>query len=120
LWVVLEGSARELPLTVYLPDGRQAMALFSSEEEASMFCHFCEEEANANIKQTTPGEVISLLYCPWCAAKRVALDPFPAVLGDRLLGLPTLDRARFARRFAGLGSEPVAHLPCGTHRVRAS
>ena len=61
LWVVLEGSARELPLTVYLPDGRQAMALFSS-EEASTFCHFCEEGASLNIRQTTAGEVLSLLY----------------------------------------------------------
>ena len=61
-----------------------------------------------NIRQTTAGEVLSLLYCPWCAPKHVALDPFPEILGDRLLGLLTLDRARFARRFAGLGSEPVA------------
>ena len=40
----------------------------------------------------------------------VALDPFPEVLGSRrLLGLPTLDRERFARRFArGAGfPEPV-------------
>ncbi len=42
LWVVLEGSARELPLTVDLPDGTEALALFSGEEEARMFCHFCE------------------------------------------------------------------------------
>jgi len=60
-----------------------------------------------NIRQTTAGEVLSLLYCPWLA-KHVAIDPFPEILGDRLLGLLTLDRARFARRFAGLGSEPVA------------
>jgi hypothetical protein len=108
LWVVLEGSARGLPLTVYLPDGRQAMALFSGEEEASMFCHFCEQGASLNIMQTTAGEVLSLLYCPWCAANHVALDPFPKLLGERLLGLPTLDRARFARRFAALDSELVA------------
>ncbi len=42
MWVVLEGSARELPLTVDLPDGTEALALFSGEEEARMFCHFCE------------------------------------------------------------------------------
>jgi hypothetical protein len=107
LWVVLEGGTRGLPLTLYLPDGREAMALFSGEEEARMFCHFCEEGASSNIRQTTAGEVLSLLYCPWCAAKHVALDPFPEILGDRLVGLLTLDRARFARRFAGLGSQLV-------------
>jgi hypothetical protein len=108
-WVVLEGDARGRPLKVSLPDGKEAIALFSDEEEARMFCHFRQERgASANIRQTTAGEVISLLYIPWCAAKHVALDPFPEVLGKRLLGLLTLDREDFARRFAGVDSEPVA------------
>jgi hypothetical protein len=99
--MVLEGRPQALPLTVFLSDGKEAMALFSGEEEARMFCHFCEKGASANIRQTTAGEVISLLYCPWCAAKHVALDPFPGILGERLLGLLTLDREHFARSFAG-------------------
>jgi hypothetical protein len=107
-WMVLEGSARGLPLMVFLSDGTEAMALFSGEEEARMFCHFCEEGASANIRQTTTGEVISLLYCPWCAAKHVALDSFSEILGEWLLGLLTLDREDFARRFADGGSDPVA------------
>ena len=107
-WMVLEGSPQALPLTVFLSDGKEALALFSGEEEARMFCHFCEEGASANLRQTTAGEVISLLYCPWCAAKHVALDPFSEILGNRLLlGLLTLDREDFALRFSGLDSEPV-------------
>jgi hypothetical protein len=120
-WMVLEGSARGLPLMVFLSDGTEAMALFSGEEEARMFCHFCEEGASTNIRQTTTGEVISLLYCPWCAAKHGALDPLPEILGSRLhLGLLTLSREDFALRFAGLGSDPVARVPRGTYRVRPS
>ena len=120
-WTVLEGSPQALPLMMFLSDGKEALALFSGEEEARMFCHFCEEEASTNIRQTTTGEVISLLYCPWCAAKRVVLDPFPEILGSRLLlGLPTLSRAEFALRFAGLGFEPGARVPRGTHGVRPS
>ena len=114
-WMVLEGSPRALPLTVFLSDDTtEALALFSGEEEARMFCHFCEEGASANLRQTTAGEVLSLLYCPWCAAKHVALDPLPEILGGRLLGLLTLDRVDFARRFAGLDSDPVAHPPWNT------
>jgi hypothetical protein len=60
---------------------------------------------------TTTGEVLSLLYRPWCAAKHVALDPYPEILGGRLLELLTLDRVDFALHFAGLGSEPVARRP---------
>jgi hypothetical protein len=107
-WMVLEGSPQRLPLTVFLSDGNtEAMALFSGEEEARMFCHFCEKVVSAKIRQTTTGEVISLLYCPWCEAKHVALDPFPEILGSRPMGLLTLSRTDFARRFAGLDSEPV-------------
>jgi hypothetical protein len=107
--VVLEGDARRLPLTVFLPDGKEAIALFSGEEEARMFCHFRQERGTStNIRQTTVGEALSLMYCPLCAAKHVALDPFPEVLGKRFLELLTLDREDFARRFAGLDSEPVA------------
>jgi hypothetical protein len=110
-WVVLEGGAWGSPLTVFSPGGKEAIALFSGEEEARMFCHLrAEEGANATIRRTTAGGVLSLMYCPW-SAKRVALDPFPGALGERFLGLLILSRARFARRFAGLGLEPVVRAP---------
>jgi hypothetical protein len=63
-WVMLEGDARGLPLTVFLPDGKEAIALFSGEEEARMYCHFRQERGTSvNIRVTTAGEVLSLLYC---------------------------------------------------------
>jgi hypothetical protein len=95
---------------VFSPDGTEAIALFSGEEEAKMFCHLRGGEgAGSTVRRTTAGGVLSLLYCPW-TAKRVALDPFPEVLGRGDPLSPTLGRARFARRFAGVGREPVA--PC--------
>ena len=110
-WIVLEGGAWGSPLTVLSPEGKEAIVLFSGEEEARMYCHLrAEEGANATIRRTTAGEVLSLMYCLW-SAKRVALDPFPGALGERLLGLLILSRARFARRFAGLGLVPVARAP---------
>jgi hypothetical protein len=42
-WVVLDGGAPACPLCVVLPDGREALALFSGEEEARMFCRLSEE-----------------------------------------------------------------------------
>ena len=103
LWVVLGGGALASPFTVLLPDGREAMALFSSEEEASMFCHFGKEEADLGVRETSTGEVLSLLFCPWCA-KHLILDPLPEVLGGGLhspLELLALDRQRFALSFCG-------------------
>ena len=110
-WVVLEGSTWTLPFTVSLPDGREAIALFSGEEEAKMFRHFSKEGANSSILETSAGEVLSLLYGPWSVAGQVALDPFPEVLGARFLELLTLSRERFARSFAGAGFELVTRTP---------
>jgi hypothetical protein len=100
-WVVLEGGTWTLPFTVSCPQGREAIALFSGEEEAMMFCHFSKQGAKGSIRETTAGEVLSLLYGPWSVAGHVALDPFPEVLGSTLLGLLMLSRERFARSFAG-------------------
>jgi len=95
-WVVLSASGPPLPLRVALPDGRQAMALFSGEDEARMFCSLREAgEANPHLRETSVGEVLSLLYCPLTAASHVALDPLPEVLRSRLLRLITLERERF-------------------------
>ena len=110
-WVVLEVVAWGSPLTVLSPEGKEAIALFSGEEEAKMFCRFLGGEGtNTTVKRTTAGGVLSLLYCPW-TPKQVALDPIPGTLGERLVGLLTIERARFARRFVGVGSEPVARTP---------
>jgi hypothetical protein len=94
-----------------LPDGREAIALFSGEEEAMMFRHFSKEGSNSSILETSAGEVLSLLYGPWSVAEHVALDPFREVLGLGFLELLTLSRERFARSFAGAGSELVTRSP---------
>jgi hypothetical protein len=107
-WVLLEGRTGALPLCVASPDGREALALFTGEEEARMFCCLRGDE-NPRLRETSAGKVLSLLYCS--AIKCVALDPFPEVLGSELLGLITLGRERFARSFAGLrplGGSPPA------------
>ncbi len=112
-WIVLEGGTWTSPLTVSSPEGRAAIALFSGEEEARMFCHFGQKGAKGSVRATTAGGVLSLLYGPWSVVRHVALDPFPEVLGSRrLLGPLTFDRERFARSFAGgAGSELVALTP---------
>jgi hypothetical protein len=63
-WVVLEGSTWTLPFTVSLPDGREAIALFSGEEEAMMFRHFSKEGAKSSILETSAGEVLSFCTDP--------------------------------------------------------
>jgi hypothetical protein len=102
-WVMLEGDARGLPLTVFLPDGKEAIALFSGEEEARMFCYLCGEERGANwrVREISADEVLWLLYRAGQSIRRLALDPFPEVVpGGGSLKTSTLSMERFARCFA--------------------
>jgi hypothetical protein len=120
-WIVLDGSGPLVPLRIVLPDGREALALFSGEDEARMFCSLREAaEADPHLRETSVGEVISLLYCPLTAARHVALDPLPGILGSRLLGLITLDRERFARSFAGIGTQGFFGIPRDLAKLSAS
>ena len=107
--MLLGGGTPANPFIVFLPDGREAMALFSGEEEARMFCHLGKGGKDWHVREASTSEVVSLLSCPWCA-NHVVLDPLPEVLGGRLSGLLELlaiDGRSFARRFAGYASEAV-------------
>jgi hypothetical protein len=42
-WIVRGCSAPVRPFAVFLADGREAMSLFSSEDEARVFCPYGEE-----------------------------------------------------------------------------
>lgn len=110
-WIVLDTSDPASPATVALPDGREALVVFSSEEEARMFCRVGMEWSNPHVRETSPSEILSLLSCYPSVAKRVILDPIPEFLGGRLSELLTLDGERFARSFARPGSEPVVRTP---------
>src|SRR5918997_3662343 len=121
-WVVLDDPVWGSPRTVVSVDGTEAIALFGGEEEARMFCRFHEQEAAPAIRQTTAGEVISLLYCPG-SARQVVLDPLPGIPGCKPSGLLALSRTRFTRRFAspepdaspvGPGHDRVSRLPART------
>ena len=46
-------------------------------------------------RESTAGELISVLYGPCASMERVALDPLPKMLVERTLGLVSLSRKRF-------------------------
>lgn len=100
-WIVVDGGGPTLPLSVSLAGGGEALAVFSHEDEASMFCRLRGPEGILRARRTSAREIVSLLYGPHSAARLVALDPLPEDVVGRLAGILTLDRGRFARRFAG-------------------
>jgi hypothetical protein len=111
-WLIFADEHQMMhPATVDLPGGGEALAVFSSEEEAEMFLWLGMEGDGWRTRKTSAGEVISLLYGPCSETGSVALDPFPEMLADGLTGPVALDRLRFLERVArrGLTREPASY-----------
>ncbi len=76
----------------------EALPVFSFEEEAEMFLRLEALEEGWWTRETTAGELISLLYGPCAGVRRIALDPLPAVCGgEAMLDLVSLERKDFAQ-----------------------
>ncbi len=80
--------------------GEKALAVFSFEEEAGLFLLFEDAGPGWWVRKTTTEEVVHVLFGSRAAARRVVLDPLPAVLGDETNLLASLGRERVR---AGLG-----------------
>jgi len=98
-WGVFADESRlTRPLTLGLEGGEEALAVFSHQEEADMLLRWFGTAGEGwHIRQTSAGEVVSLLYGPCCGANAVALDPSPQMLADGFLSSVVLERGRFVR-----------------------
>ena len=80
---VQTGAARVLPV-------------FSFEEEAQMFLHFGGYEGGGWwARESSAGELVSVLCGPCKDVKGVALDPLPEMLKDSTVGLVWVGRESF-------------------------
>jgi hypothetical protein len=108
-WVAFAGEGwLTCPLTLRLGNGKQALALFSHEEEAEVFLRSSESAGRDwRARETSVGEVVLLLYGPYCGATGVVIDPLPEMLTDGFLGLVSLERRRFVRWATGRERDPT-------------
>ena len=85
------------------------LPVFSFEEEAEMFCWLDELSDGWEVRESSPGELTSLLYGLCQGVKNVLLDPLPGkVAGGSTLGLVSVDRKEFVDRLLGGERTPVA------------
>jgi hypothetical protein len=95
-------------LTLSLTGGEEVLPVFSSEEEAEMFLSLGQVGFDRwQARQSTVGELISELYRSCADVKRVALDPSPKMLIERMVGLVSLSREHFADLLV-LGAAPYS------------
>jgi hypothetical protein len=99
-------------LTVRLGGDGEALAVFGFEEEADMFLHFRAVALGGGwrVRQTSVGELVSVLYGPCSNVKKVVLDPLPEVVGEEgLIGLVSMRRNDFLRILLG-DESPSPHF----------
>jgi hypothetical protein len=103
-WLITRhATSRMEVLTVCLGSSGEALAVFSFEQEAKMFLDLqrAASEEGWCVRQTSVGELVSVLYGPCADANKVALDPVPEVGRNELVGLPSMHRNDFLRFLLG-------------------
>ena len=114
-WVIAKDANDRLgqpaPLTVDLDGTGQALPVFSFEEEAEMFLWLQPIEDGWEVRETTPGQLVSILYGPCADVGRVMLDPLPEIGPRMQIGLVGMDRNDFVESVMGARSLDTLHKP---------
>ena len=82
------------------------LPVFSFQEEGELFLRFEAMEADWCLRETTTGELVSLLLSLCARVDKVALDPLPGLWEREILGLVSTGRRHFLRHLLG---EVAAH-----------
>ena len=107
-WVIAkgvkDGFGRPDLLTVDLDGTGEALPVFSFEEEAEMFLWLQTTEDGREVRETTPGQLVSILYGPCADVGRVMLDPLPEIGARLQISLLGMDRNDFVESVMGARS----------------
>ena len=79
-WLIVKHITSRMDVfTTYLCGDRKALAVFSFEEEAQMFLdlRLAAPDEGWKVRQTSMGELVSVLYGPCSDTMEVVLDPVP-------------------------------------------
>jgi hypothetical protein len=98
-------------LTINCSNG-ETLPVFNFKEEAEMFLRRVELRTSWRVRQTTPGELLSMLYASCAGVEKVALDPPPpGIVREALVGLVSLSRNNFVRALMEDGRAELRRRP---------
>ena len=103
-WLIAKnGNSRVELLTMCRDeDGGETLPVFGHEEEAEIFLHLGGYGDDGwSARESSIGEIVSVLCGPCSCVEGVALDPLPVMVDDRTLGLVWLGRERFLDQLLG-------------------
>ena len=96
-WLVVRHENRQMEVLMVGCSGEQALPVFSGEGEAEMFVWLEGAfEDGWRVRETSSGELVSILYGPCAGVGRVALDPSPETTAETIR-LVSVSRERFVR-----------------------
>ena len=97
--VVRSGPGRLKPLTLDV-EGERVLAVFSFKEEAEIFLRLGGIGDVWLTKESSRGELVSVLFEPRADVRSVALDPLPEIAALEM-ALVSVGRERFVERLTG-------------------
>ena len=99
-WLIVTRAHGSMEVLTIDAGGETVLPVFSFQEEGEFFLSL-EAEADWWPRETTTGELVSLLLGLCARVDKVALDPLPS-LGEReIIGLVSTGRRRFMRYLMG-------------------
>ena len=95
-WLVVRHENRQMKVLMVSCSSGQALPVFSGEGEAEMFVWLGGAfEDGWQVRDTSTGELVSILYGPCVDVQRVTLDPSPEMVGIDAVSLVSVTRERF-------------------------
>jgi len=94
--------------------GETVLPVFSLQEEGEFFLRLEVTEAGWWLRETTTGELVSLLLGLCARVDKVALDPLPGLGNREIIGLMSTGRRNFVRHLMGeVGAHSERTNPSG-------
>jgi hypothetical protein len=98
-WLIAKNGSGRVKFLTTNRDGGEILPVFGHEEEAEMFLHLGGYGDDGwRARESSAGEMVSVLYGPCSGAEGVALDPLPEMttpMFGTVISLVTLDRQSF-------------------------
>jgi hypothetical protein len=104
LWIIQSYQNSRMDVFTIDPDSDGGfLAVFSFKEEIEAFLTLLEDgqKSDWQSRQTSTGELVSILLGPCVGVRRVALDPLPLSCCRVALPLVSVDKERFVQELMG-------------------
>jgi hypothetical protein len=100
-WLIATRAHGRMEVLTINTGDEMVLPIFGFQEEGELFLGLEATEADWYLRETTTGELVSLLLGLCARVDKVALDPLPS-LGEReILGLVSTGRKHFVRHLLG-------------------